>query len=76
MNENNGPSQSTLADRDKEEQPPREPKLSARDQEITDAPATPDLFTPMEEDRDSKEERKDPMSTDDPREYAEMILET
>ncbi len=43
MNDNtNGPSQSTLADRDpKTEDLPREPKLSEHDQEITEAPATP-----------------------------------
>ena len=38
---NNGPSQSTLADRDpKADDPPREPKLSERE-EIVEAPATP-----------------------------------
>ena len=75
MNENNGPSQSTLDNRDvKADQLSPEPKLSEHDQEITEVPATPGVASPsgMEQEAEAKPRQ----SADDLRDYAELILES
>ena len=64
----NGPSQSTLADRSKTDEPPRDPKLSHG---AIISVASPEINSPAERNTQPKQH---PQSREDNREYADLIL--